>query len=79
MRRPGLRGPAYRPHSGRARERPRVTALCARAWQRRAPWPGLTGSAGAASVFPTSLPQQDKRARSGSLRLGQVKAVGSGG
>jgi hypothetical protein len=46
-----------------------VRALCA-AFPARSPLlPALTRSLRAASAFPTSLPQQDKRARSGTQRL----------
>ena len=46
-----------------------MRALCA-AFPARSPLlPALTRSLRAAPVFLTSLPQQDKRARSGTLRL----------
>ena len=54
---------------GRTAQRPPVRALCA-AFPARSPLlPALTRSLRAASAFPTSLPQQDKRARSGTQRL----------
>ena len=79
MRRPGLRGPAYRPHSGRARERPRVTALCARVGTAR-PLARADGFGGCRlRVFrPHSLNKTRERGRdhSGWVRS---KAMGSGG
>ena len=57
------------PHSGHVAQRPRVRALCA-AFPARSPLlPAQMCSLRAASVFLTSPPQQDKRARSGTLRL----------
>ena len=56
-------------HSIRTAPRPPVRALCA-AFPSRSPLlPAQTCSRRAASVFPTSPPQQDKRARSGTLQL----------
>ena len=46
-----------------------MRALCAAIPARSPLLPALTRSLRAASAFPTSLPQQDKRARSGTLRL----------
>ena len=58
-----------RPYNDRTALRPRVRALCAAFPARSHLLPALTRSLRAASVFLTSPPQQDKRARSGTLRL----------
>ena len=61
--------PTHLPYSGRTAQCPQMRALRA-AFPARSPLlPALTRSLRAASAFLTSPPQQDKRARSGTLRL----------